>query len=105
MKGFGFLLEFGGNRPRNIFGANSVILPDNRLHFDEVDHTLELVFLADRNWNGNRFRVKTLANGTEGVLEIRAHLVDLINEANARHAVLIGLAPDFFRLRLNAMDG
>src|SRR5207248_352433 len=31
--------------------------------------------------------------------------VDLVDEADARHAVLIGLAPDFFRLRLHAVHG
>ena len=38
-------------------------------------------------------------------VEIRAHAVHLVDEANARHAVFVGLTPNGFRLRLHAGDG
>ena len=41
----------------------------------------------------------------ERLLEVRADAVHLVDEADARHAVLVGLAPDGFRLRLDAGDG
>ena len=55
--------------------------------------------------NRNGLGVKALADGVDGVLKISAHLVDLIDEANSRYAILVGLPPHFFRLRLHAMHG
>src|SRR5690242_17787561 len=39
------------------------------------------------------------------MLEIGTHLVDLVDEANARNAVLVGLSPHRLRLWLDAMHG
>src|SRR6185437_11590776 len=47
---------------------------------------------------------EALADGVDGVFKIGAHLVNLVDEANSGNAVLISLPPDFFRLRLHAMD-
>src|ERR1019366_8612351 len=58
------------------------------------------VFLSDGNLNRDWLRVEALAEGIDGMLEIRTHLVDLINETNSRNAVLVRLPPYFFRLRL-----
>ena len=104
VEGFGFLLQLGRNFAGNVLGADRVVLPDDRLHLDEIDHAFELVFLADGNLDRDGLGVEALADGIDGMLEVRAHLVDLVNEANSRHAVLIGLTPDFFRLRLHAVD-
>ncbi len=40
----------------------------------------------------------------EGALEVRADAVHLVHEADARHAVLVGLAPHGLGLRLDAGD-
>ena len=42
---------------------------------------------------------------SDGAVEIRAHAIHFIDEANARNAVFIGLPPHCFRLRLNARHG
>src|SRR5262249_29877454 len=47
--------------------------------------------------------VEALADGIDGVFEVGAHLVDLVDEADAGDAVLVGLAPHGLRLRLYAM--
>ena len=39
------------------------------------------------------------------MLEIGTHLVNLVDEANARNTVFIGLTPHGLRLRLDAMHG
>jgi hypothetical protein len=39
------------------------------------------------------------------VLKISTHLVDLVNETNSGDTVFVGLTPDFFGLRLNAVNG
>src|SRR5258707_14481163 len=49
-------------------------------------------------------RAETLANGADDVVKVRAHAVHLVDKANARDAILVGLAPDGFRLRLHAGD-
>ena len=63
------------------------------------------VFLSDGNLNRNGLGIEALADGIDGMLEISTHLVDLVDEANSRDAVLIGLPPNFFRLRLHAVHG
>ena len=39
------------------------------------------------------------------MIEIRAHAIHLVHEANARNAVLVRLPPNRFRLRLHARHG
>ena len=105
VEGFRFLLQLGGNFFGDVLGAHRLVLPDDRLHVDQIDDAFELVFLADGNLNRDGLGIEALADGIDGMLEISTHLVDLVDEANSRDAVLIGLAPDFFRLRLHAMHG
>ena len=67
--------------------------------------TPKLGFLPDGNLNRYRLGIEPLADGIDGMLEIGAHLVNLVDEANSRNAVFIGLPPDCFRLRLYALHG
>ena len=102
---FSFLYQVGRNRLDRVFSAQGLIVPDNGFHLDHVDHTFELGFLSDGDLNRDWLSVEALADGINGVLEIGPGLVHLINEANARDAVLVSLAPHCFRLRLDAVDG
>ena len=43
-------------------------------------------------------------NGLDDAEEIRADAVQFVDEAQARHSVAVGLAPDGFGLRLDAAD-
>ena len=88
-----------------VFGANGLVMPDDRLHGHQVNDAPELVFLPNRQLDRHWLGIKALADGVNRVLEVRTRLVDLVDEANARHAVLIGLAPYRLRLRLDAMNG
>ena len=83
---------------------NGVVFPDDRLHLDQIDDAFEFIFLADGNLNRDWLGIEALADGVDGMLEIGAHLVDLVDETNSRNAVFIGLTPDFFRLRLHAVN-
>ena len=69
---------------------------------DQIDDAYELIFLSDGNLNRDGPGTEALDDGFDGVIEIRAHPVHLVDEANARNAVLVGLAPHGFRLRLHA---
>ena len=53
----------------------------------------------------HRVRGQTLAHGLDGVLEVRAGAVHLVDERDARDVILVRLAPDGFRLRLHAGHG
>ena len=97
-------LQLGGNLNRLVSRANRLIRPDHSLHRDQINHAAEFIFLSDRNLNRDRLGIEALAQRVDGMLEISTHLIDLINEANSRDAILIGLAPDFLRLRLHSMD-
>ncbi len=105
MECFGFLLQFGRNCFRNVFRAHGLVIPNDGLHVDQVNHAPELIFLADWNLDRDGLGIEALADGIDGVLKISTHLVDLVDEANSRNTVFISLAPDFFRLRLHPMHG
>src|SRR5439155_27303457 len=79
--------------------------PQDRLHGDQIDSTFESSFLTDGDLNGYGAGIEAFADGIDGMFEIGAHLVHLVDEANSRDAVFIGLPPYGFRLRLDAMHG
>ena len=105
VKRFRFLLQLSRDRLGNVLRAHGLVRPDDRLHIDQINDALELVFLADWNLDRYRFGVKALADGVDGMLKISTHLVDFVNETNSRDAVLVGLPPYLFRLRLYAVNG
>src|ERR1019366_8886485 len=105
MVGGGFLLQLCRNFLDLILGTQALVIPDDRLHGHEIDDALELVFLADGQLNGDRARIEAFADRIDRVFEVSAHLVHLVNEANARHAVLVGLTPNRLGLRLYSVYG
>ncbi len=104
-EGFCFLQQLGGNLLDLVLGAERLVVPHDRLHGNQVDYTFELCFLSDGDLYGYGTGIQALADGIDGVLKISAHLVHLVDEADAGNAVLIGLAPNGFRLRFHAMHG
>src|SRR5262249_7813732 len=105
VESFSLLLQVFRNLFDGIFRAHGLVFPDNRLHLDEIDDTNKLRFLSDGNLDRYRLGIEALAESIDGMLEISTHLVDLVNETNARNTVLISLTPDFFRLRLYTVHG
>ena len=61
--------------------------------------------MSDWNLDRDRLGIEALAEGIDGMLEIGAHLINLVDKTNSGDAVFIGLTPDFFRLRLHTMNG
>ena len=57
------------------------------------------------SWIGAGLRLQAIDDHLDGALRIRAGAVHLVDEADPRHAVLVGLPPDRLRLRLDAGDG
>ena len=77
---------------------------DERLHLDEVDDAAELALRPDRQLDDGDGRVETLPDHVDAAEEVGADAVHLVDEADARHVVLVGLAPDGLGLRLDAGD-
>ena len=94
----------GRNLADDVVGAHRLVLVGDRLHLDEVDHAEELVFRADGELNRDRVGFELGDDLIERALEVRADAVHLVDEADARDAVLVGLAPDGLGLRLDAGD-
>ena len=104
-EGLGLLLQIGGNRLDRKLGAQRLVVPENRLHLDQIDDALEVRLGADGNLQRHGPRAQPLADGLENMLEIRAVLVHLVDEANPRNLVLVALPPHGLGLRLHAADG
>jgi hypothetical protein len=55
------------------------------------------------NWMAHRDGAEALADRVDAHVEVGADLVHLVDEREARHAVLVGLAPDGLALGLDAV--
>ena len=64
----------------------------------------KLVLGADRQLDRKRVGAEALADRAHRHLEVGAGAVHLVDEGDPRHVVLVGLAPDGLRLRLDAGD-
>ena len=87
-----------------VVGAHVVldVVPDVGLHADQVHNAGEVVLSADRQLHDERGGTQLLLDGVDRVVEVSAQLVHLVDEADARNAVLVGLTPYGLGLRLNA---
>jgi hypothetical protein len=106
---FTVLLRVGHHLGRNVryvvVGTHRLVLVGDGLHTNEVDDAPEFVFAADGELNRYGITLKLGLDLRQRPLEVRADAVHLVDEADARDAVLVGLTPDGFRLRLDAGDG
>ena len=100
---FGLGLEVGRDFFVVIFRAESLVLPDDRLHTQKVDDALEVRFGADRQLNADRTTADLGLDLFDAAEEVGADLVHLVDEDDARHVVFVGLAPDGLGLRLDAL--
>ncbi len=104
----GLLDQVGRDLLDGVFGAHldvalGVPAPGERAHLDEVDDPLEGVLEADRQLDHERAGAEALDDRVHRVVEVRAELVHLVDEADARHVVLVGLTPHRLRLGLDAL--
>ena len=85
--------------------AERLVVPDDALHLHEVDHALEVVLGADRQLDRDRLRAEAVDDVGKAFEEVGAGLVHLVGEDDARHFILVALAPDGLGLRLDALVG
>ncbi len=69
---------------------------------DNVHCAGELVLLPNRYLDDRRRGLQTIANHADRAPEVGAGAIHLVDEADAGHAVLVGLVPDGLRLGLHA---
>ena len=81
-----------------------VVAPDEGLHADEVHHALEAVLGADRDLDRHGLDAQAVLDHLDVAPEVGARAVELVDEADARHAVAVRLPPDRLGLRLDAGD-
>src|ERR1700722_13830650 len=79
------------------FRAERFLEPDNHFLFDEIDNADKMLFAAERKLERNGVGTEALANCADDVVKIRAGSVHLVDETDARHAVLVRLTPNRFR--------
>ena len=98
------LLQVVGDLAHLELGAERLVVPDDRLHLDEVDHANEVGLRADGQLQHGGGRAEQLDDRVDAEVEVGAGAVHLVQEAHARHVVLVSLAPHSLRLRLDTSD-
>ena len=71
---------------------------------DQIDDADEIALDADRQLQHQRHGAEPVVDHLDAAREIGADAVHLVDEADARHAVFVGLAPHGLGLRLDAGD-
>src|SRR6266516_3278701 len=86
-----------------ILGTECLVVPNDTDHAHEVDYAFELALASNRKLDRHRLGAQALDDVTEALEEIRADLVHLVAEDDARDLVLVALSPDRLGLRLHAL--
>ena len=95
--------QVGGDLLLVELGVLVVAVPHDRLHLEEIDDALEARLAADRDLQRHRLGAQLLLDVVDAHVEVGAGLIHLVGEDDARHAVLVALAPDRLGLRLHAL--
>ena len=86
-------------------GAELLVLPDERLHLDEVDEAGVVALGADRQLDDGDVGAETVLDAVDAAEEVGTQAVHLVDEAEAGDVVLVGLAPHGLGLGLDAGHG
>ena len=98
------LFQIGGNLGDAILSAETILVPDEGLLIDQIDQAGELFLGAYRQMQQQRRGLELVAHFLHDALELGADAVHLVDERDPRDAILVGLAPDGLRLRLDSAD-
>ena len=78
-------------------------MPEDSLHFDKVNDTLEIFLSTDRHLENNRVGTEDVLHLLNSLEEVSTRAVHLVNVTNTWHIILVSLAPYSLRLWLNAI--
>src|SRR5215471_17022549 len=95
----------GGDVDVLVLVALALGLPEQPAHPDQVDDAAEVGLDAPGKLDDQRRGAETVGNHLHAAVELGAYPVYLVHEADPRHAIPVGLAPDSLRLRLHAGHG
>ena len=104
---FRLLLEFCGDLAaddKRTKGGLAVLVfggVTHRFHGQQIDGSLEVILRADGQVHDDRGCVKAIANGLNREVEVRTHLVHLVDEADTGDVILVSLTPHGLRLGLD----
>ena len=97
-----FFGQLGGNVADRQIAR--VFVPRVALHLDEVDDSMEVLLGPDRHLDRDGVGTQARAHRLDGVIEVRASPVHLVDERDPRDAVPVRLPPDRLGLGLHAGD-
>ncbi len=99
----GLVLQVGRDVGSVVVSAHVAgnVVPDVSLHTNQIDNASEVVLSADRQLHDKRGRAQLGFDGVDGVVEVSAELIHLVDEADTRNAVLVSLTPHGLGLRLH----
>ena len=81
-----------------------MVFPDNLFHFQEIDDPGKIFFHSDGKLQNQRLGMKPFFHHFNRIEKPGSDPLQLVNKGDLRHAVLIGLTPDRFRLGLHTPD-
>ena len=105
MRGLRGGLQFGRDLDDIELRAQALVAPFDGVHRDNVDDADEIAFGADRQLRDQGHGAEPVLDLLDAAREVGADPVHLVDKADARHAVFVGLAPHGLGLRLDAGDG
>ena len=97
---FSFFFHICRNFYKFFFFTQCIIINDSS-HFDQVDHTNESIFKADRQLNRYCISIQTSFHHVNYVIEVSTGDVHFVYICHTRYMVFISLTPYGFRLRFN----
>ena len=71
-------------------------------HLEQIDNAAEVVFLPDRKLENDGILSQPGTDLLHRAIEVGAHDIHLVDECHTGNIIGVSLAPDIFRLRLNA---
>ena len=88
-----------------LFGSVILAMEIDRLTAENVDHTAEISFFADRQVDRKRIGTEFVADIINHTLEVSTGTVHLVDQGDDRNTVFLGLTPHGFTLGLNFTHG
>ena len=79
-------------------------MPQNGLHFDEVNQTLEVLLCTDGHLDNYGVGTEDVLHLLDSLEEVGTRTVHLVDVADTGHIILVGLTPHRLRLGLNAVS-
>ena len=83
-------------------GAQRILFPHKSFLAQEVDHPTEMLFPAKWELQQQGRRSEPAGDLFHHAVKVRAHTVELVNEDDTGHPILIRLVPDGLGLRLDS---